>query len=76
VLGAWLVPDGRLLRVADDPRSGQFWPTGEERERAEKERERAEKERERAEKERERAGRLELERRVIELESRSRRPTE
>jgi hypothetical protein len=41
-----------------------------ERERAEKERERAEKERERAEKERERAARLELEQRLLALESR------
>jgi Uma2 family endonuclease len=44
VLEAWLVPDGRLLRIKDDLHASDHWPTGEERERAEKERERAEKE--------------------------------
>lgn len=83
VLEAWLVPSDAVLEVADDRAGKLRWPTGEERERAEKEqalaekeRERAEKEhalaereRERMEKERERAARLDLERRVAELEA-------
>jgi len=67
VLGAWLIADGRLLQISKDESGSLLWPTGAERERAEKERERAEKERERAEKERERAARLELEERLAEL---------
>jgi Uma2 family endonuclease len=84
VLDAWLIPESRLLRIAEDRAGTRLWPTAaereraekereraeKERERAEKERERAEKERERAEKERERAARLELEQRLLELERR------
>jgi hypothetical protein len=76
-LGAWLVPDGRHLAIADDPAGKRRWLNGEgrerlERERAVTERERAEAERERAEAERERAEaeREELKRRVLELERR------
>ncbi len=75
VLGAWLVPCGRLLEIADDRAGHQRWRTEadyeraeKERERAEKERERAEKEHERAEKERERQVRIDLERRLAALE--------
>jgi hypothetical protein len=69
VLGAWFVPDGRCLAIADDREGQGRWQTNEERAHAEKEHERAEKERERAEKERERAQRLELERRLAALEA-------
>lgn len=63
-LEAWLHPAGRTLEIADDRQGLRRWPSGEERERAEKERERAEKERERE-------AREALERRVAELEARS-----
>ncbi len=64
VLGAWLVPVGMLLRVADDPAGRRLWPTSAELERAEKvvalvrantERQRAADERQRADDERQRA---------------------
>ena len=45
-IGGWVfaVHEGQRLRIADDERGERWWPTAEERERAEKERERAEKE--------------------------------
>ena len=52
-LGAWLVVVGDELRVANDRKGQDLWPTLAEE--TQRERERAEKERERAEKERERA---------------------
>jgi hypothetical protein len=55
VLGAWLVPDGRLLAMANDREGLRRWPTSEELERAEKERERAQ--------------RIDLERRLAALEA-------
>ncbi|NLE87125.1 MAG: hypothetical protein GX607_12085 [Myxococcales bacterium] len=55
VLGAWLVPCGRLLEIADDRAGVHRWQT--------------EAEFERAEKERERQARIELERRLAALEA-------
>jgi hypothetical protein len=62
VLGAWLVPDGRLLAIAEDREGLRRWQTSEQLERTEKEHERAEKEQERAQ-------RIELERRLAALEA-------
>lgn len=72
VLDAWIHPASAGVRIADDKAGISVWLTGEEAERAVKETERAEKEAERAEKEAERAQRIELERRVRELEQKSR----
>lgn len=64
VLGAWLIVEGLLLRIADDAEGKRPWPTSAERERgakilamvrADTEQKRAQDERERAEVERERA---------------------
>jgi hypothetical protein len=41
VLDAWLIPEGVLLAIAEEPAGDGRWLTAEERERAEKERERA-----------------------------------
>jgi hypothetical protein len=54
-LGAWLIPNDRLLHIADDRGGTQRWLTAEENERIAKEQAQAEWERERA-------ARLDLER--------------
>jgi hypothetical protein len=62
VIDAWLVPDGRVLEIADDRDGKRRWLTGE-----------ALVQFERVEKEREHAARLDLERRLAELQAQLRR---
>jgi hypothetical protein len=62
-LSAWLIPEGRILRIADDREGHYRWPTSTERERAAK----LEAE---SERDRERALRQDLERKLAEYEGR------
>jgi hypothetical protein len=69
-LSAWLIPEGRILRIADDREGHYRWPTSTERERAAKEQERAAKLEAESERDREKALRVDLERTLAEYERR------